>query len=167
MNEQNENPDGLIASLYGEEAACEVKEDIRVGDEILNSMPSLEPDAEVIGAIKTDVAAALIARRKRIHRRAVGYRIAVVAALLLIITGLGVRFLAYQGTHYAGAVMAIEDIDTAGFFGTDLQLVLMVDELDEIESSIFSTDQDNGFSDLGADVDDIETEIIEVSSSLW
>ncbi len=166
MDEQRENLDSLLKSLYGEEAAEAVKEDIRLGDEILNSHPSPEPDAAVVEEIKSNVLAAL-ANRKRVHRRVSAYRSVVAAALLLIITGLGVRFMTYQETPYAGSEIAIEDIDTADFFGGDLQLAMLADEVDEIESSILSVSLDESFSDPELDMDEIEMEILEVSSSLW
>jgi len=172
MNDNNENLDSLIDHLYGKKEADEVREDIRRGDEYLNAFPLPEPADVVIEAVKRDVTAAVIAHRRRIHRRTAGYRIAVVAALLLIITGLGVRFMTYHRASYSGYKMAIEDVDTSGFFGADMQIALIFDEIDEIESSmfpngIFSKSQDKSFKDIGEDVDEIETEIIEVSSFLW
>jgi len=167
MNDKYEDLDGLLTNLYGEKTAGEVKEDIRLGDEILNSYPSPEPDAAAVDEIKRNVLLAASVHRKRVHRRTVGYRSAVVAALLLIITGLGIRFMTYQGTYYAENAIAVEDVDIAGFFGSDLQLALLADEIDEIENSILSIDIDEGFSEPEMDVDELEMEILEVSSSFW
>jgi len=167
MNDKHENLDSLLASLYGENAAEEVKEDIRLGDEILNSYPSPEPDTAVIDEIKRDVRLAAAVHRKRTYRRTVGYRSAVAAALFLVIAGLGIRFMTHQGTYYAGSGIVTEDVDTAGFFGSDLQLAVLADEIDEIENSIHSIDIDKGFSEPEMDVDGLEMDILEASSTFW
>lgn len=165
MNDKHEDLDGLLVSLYGEKAAEAVKEDIRLGDEILNSSPSPEPDAAVMQEVKRNVLAALA--RKRTHRRVMTYRSAVAAALFLVIAGLGIRFMTYHRTYYAGSGIATENVDTAGFFGNDLQLAILSDEIDEIESSIYSIDIDRSFSEPELGMDELEMEILEISSTFW
>ncbi len=161
MNEEYENLDTLLKSLFGEEAGA-VKEDIRRGDEILAAHPAPEPDEAVVRQIRNNVRQAAITQ-KRTHRHIMAYRTAVVAALFMIIGALAVNFL----THQADTYTDLDDISVAGFFGPDIQLSALSDEIDEIESSILAVGSERESSESASDVDDLETEILEVSSTFW
>lgn len=162
MNNEYENLDSLLKSFFSEEDAAAVKEDIRLGDEILSAYPAPEPDEAIVRQIKNDVRAAVFTR-KRTHRRVLACRSAVVAALFMIVGSLAVNFLTHQGDIYYD----LDEISVAGFFGTDIQLSVLSEEIDEIESSILALGSEQESGDPAFDIDELEMEILEVSSTFW
>ena len=156
----NENLDKLIANFYGSKDAKVIKEDIRIGDEIIASGEKLVPDAEVINGIKSDISKRLKSRQVR-RMQMTPLRTAV-AAMILLAAFIGIRTLVHQGVTPLPSHVARDF-----FWGEDATASSIAYELDEIDHAIIAIslgEEDTESEDI---IGSLELEIIEDNSGFW
>lgn len=163
MNNEYENLDSLLNSLYGEEEAEAVKEDIRIGDEIIASAGELVPDDAVISGIKRDISERLLARRSR-RMNMISLRV-VAAAMIAVVAFFGIQNMQRQ----TSPPTSFDDLgpDVWNFWGEDATASIMADELDEIENTILSISLGEDETESDDFFDSLEIEVMACGGSLW
>ena len=161
MNNEYEDLDSLLNSLYGEEEADAVKEDIRIGDGIIASAGELVPDDAVISGIKRDISERLLARRSR-RMNMISLRV-VAAAMIAVVAFFGIQNMLRQpGSPVPATGPVIWDI-----WGEDATASIMADELDEIENTILSISLGEDETESDDIFDSLEIEVMACGGSLW
>ncbi|MBW8016313.1 MAG: hypothetical protein FVQ82_09015 [Planctomycetes bacterium] len=155
-----ENLDNLLASFYDADQVDGVKEDIRIGDEIIASGETLVPDAAVISGIKNDISARLKSRRDR-RMNTISMRTAV-AAMIAIVAFIGIRTMIHQGDSPIRT-----DIASGFFWGEDAVASSIANELNEINYTILSSSLDDDETESVDAVDALEYEIMVADASFW
>jgi len=155
----NENLDKLIANFFDGEDASVIKEDIRIGDEIIASGDRLVPEAAVVSGIKRDISKRLISRQgRRMHMNSLR---AAVAAMIVLVGFMGIRTIVHQGT-------ALPPNVSRGFFwGEDATASSIGFELDEIDNAIISISLGEHETESHDILESLELEIMADGGGFW
>ncbi|MCF7956791.1 MAG: hypothetical protein K9M75_13390 [Phycisphaerae bacterium] len=155
----NENLDKLIANFYDAEDASVIKEDIRIGDEIIASGDSLVPDAAVVSGIKREISQRLRSRQgRRMHMNPLR---AAVAAMIVLVGFIGVRTMVHQVSPLP------HNVSRGFFWGEDATASSIAYELDEIDNAIISISLGEDETESDNIIESLELEIMADSGSLW
>jgi hypothetical protein len=171
MKDRNdENLKGLFERLLGAEQANEAVRDVMQGERILREYPAPEPDKELIAGIKSNVAAMVLPRRARVFRKVVGRAVAVAAAII-ILAAVSVRFLEIDGDRsgrvaYASmipkAVWESEDIAA-----DDIDLAVLTAAVKQIEGEFLVLQLGENGHNGDRVVMELEIEFVEIKSDFW
>ena len=161
MNNEYENLDSLLKSLYDETEAEAVKEDIRKGDEILASADELVPEPAVISGIKMKISERLIARSGR-RMNTLPLRV-VAAAMIAVVAFFGIQNMQRQ----PGSPVPAPGPVIWNFWGEDATASIMDDELDEIEHTILAISLGEDETESDDDIESLEIEIMASAGTLW
>lgn len=155
----NENLDNLIASFYDADQVEGVKEDIRIGDEIIASGDKLVPDAAVISGIKSDISKHLKSRQgRRMHMTSLR---AAVAAMIILGAFIGIRSFLHRNTPIPTLS------STTWFWGEDAVASSMSYELDEIDNAMISISLGEEESESDHIIESLEQEIMQDGGGFW
>lgn len=157
MNNEYENLDSLLKSLYGETEAETVKEDIRKGDEILASAGGLAPDPAVISGIKKDISELLLAR-PGLRRNTLPLR-AVAAAMIAVVAFFGIQNMQRQTPPPPG--------NSAIIWGEDAAASIMDGQLDEIEHTILAISLGEDETESDDSIESLEIEVMASADNFW
>ena len=171
MNDRNEeNLKDLFAKFAGVEQAERTAEDIRKAEQILLEHPAPAPDDAVIANIKFKIAEAVLPRQINVFRR-VGYKVAVVAAAVIIITVVNVRLLD-KGGGRPGRVTYASMIPEALWESDDIaadyvELAIFAAEIEHIEGEVLSLKLGENGGNGQVNVAEIEMELIAINGDFW
>ncbi len=172
MNSQNEeNLKELFERFADAEQAEKHVEDVQKAEQILREYPAPEPDDMLIANIKAEIAMRLPARRADVVRRRMVYKVAAVAAAVVILAAVSLRLFEKgdvepQRVAYASliprAIWESDDIAT-----DDVDLAIFTAEAEQIENEVrtlqFGEDGSNG----ERAVSELEMELIEIEGDFW
>lgn len=171
MNGQNEeNLKELFERFVGTEEAESCVEDFVKAERILQQYPAPQPEEELIAAIKSDIAEAIRRRREHTFRR-LAYRMAPVAAVLMILAAVSIRlFERDRGgpvrVTYASIIPA-NVWDSENIAADDADLAVLTAEIDELEGEVLTLELgENGGNGRSA-VTELEMELVEINSDFW
>ena len=171
MNGQSEEElKGLLKKLLNSPEVEEAIEDVRKGERILSEHPAPEPDKQVIGNIKAEIARAILCKKAAAFKR-IAYRAVAVAAAVIILAAVGVK-LFEKGNGEPGKIVTASIIpkaiwESGHLAADDAELATLTAEIEEIESEILAVklgeNGGNGFTDL----EELEMELAEINSYFW
>ncbi|KPJ66430.1 MAG: hypothetical protein AMJ43_08110 [Coxiella sp. DG_40] len=180
MNEKEENMKDLFERLFGSEQAEEIEQDIRKGEQMFREYPAPQPDRELIADIKTEITASLLRRKTNAFRRTV-YKMAAVAAAVIIVSAISVRLFESRpsatgrdekgasapervvaGSAIPESLWESEDLST-----DDTDLAILTAEIEQIEDEILASRLGENGGNGGEDLTELEIELIAINSDFW
>jgi len=155
----NENLDKLIVNFFDKENASVIKEDIRIGDEIIASGEKLVPEAVVVSGIKRDISKRLRSRQgRRMHMNSLR---AAVAAMIVLVGFMGIRIIVHQSTPLPSGIAS------GWFWGEDATASTIANELDEMDNAIISISLGEHETESHDILESLELEIVADGGGFW
>jgi hypothetical protein len=158
----------LFERFVEAEQANEAVEDILKGEQILRDNAAPEPDARLIVSIKAQIAKELSLRRAKASRWAY-YRVAAVAAVIVIVASIGVKLInrgGESGGMYASAIMPAAIWESANITVDDPQLAVLSAAVEEIESEVWTLQEGETGGNGSQAVAELEVELAVINSGL-
>jgi len=156
---KKENLDNLISNFYDAGKVESVKEDIRIGDEIIASADKLAADPEVISKIKRDISKHLRSRQgRRMHMTSLR---AAIAAMIVLVGFVGIRTIIHTVDPLP------EHASRSFFWGEDATASSMSYELDEMGNTMISISLGEEEREADDIIDSLELEIMEDGGGFW
>ena len=169
-DENQENLKELFEKFLDAEQAQSCVEDVQKAEQILREHPAPEPDGMLIANIKAEIAMRLPARKAYAFKH-IAYKLANVAAAVIILTAIGLR-LFEKGDGESSPVVYASIIPTAIWESNDIAaddtyLAIFTTEIEQIEDELLSLQlvYDDGNGD--SSVTELEMELIEINSDFW
>jgi len=169
-DQTNENIEELFERFLPDEDARHAAEDIQKAEEILREHPAPEPAGELLADINSKIAEALSAEKPKTHKL-ITYRMAAVAAAIIILVAIGVRFFE-KGPAETQSPVTITLIRQAIWESEDIsadqaELALLTDELEQIEGEILALrlGEDGGEGDRESV--ELEMELTDIGGDFW
>ncbi len=169
-DEKDENLRKLFGKLFGADEAEEATEDIRKGEQILDEHGAPGPDSELIADVKAEIGRALAERKSNAFRRAV-YKVAAVAAAVIIVAAISVK-LSERGNGEAETLVTASIIPAAIWESDDIavddaELGTFVGEIEELEGDVLALELgENGGNGYEA-IEELEVELEEIEGVFW
>jgi len=170
MNGQNEeNLKKLFEKFYPAEQAQRAVEDVQKAEQLLRKHPAPEPDDMLIANIKAEIAMRLPLRRADVFRR-LAYKVATVAAAVIIVTAISVSLFEKgdrsEKVVYASIIpRAIWESDNIA--ADDVDLAILTAEMEQIEDEVLALQWGENGGDGDTAVTELEMELIEIDSDFW
>ncbi len=167
MTENNENIDELLSRFFDSSQMHEAAEDIRLGEELLESFSAPLPAKAVTDGIKAQIQVHLHTLRRRRVVRSMFYRVAV-AAVLVVLAIAGTRYRTKPGskaTYVANAVYASIWDDQSG--SDDEQLAALTAQVSEIEADMLAIRLGDSGAESSSLLTDLEEEMTEINGDFW
>ena len=174
-NRNEENLKELLERFVGAEQAQKAAENISQGEQILRDNPAPKPSKKLITEIKSEIGAELLRSRtiKTSGFRKTAYEIAAVAAAVIIISAISIKFFPKTqepekpgGISYASLIPASvwegDDIAT-----DDADLAILNAEIEQIEGEVLTLQSGESESNGQSAVTELEMELIEIESDFW
>jgi hypothetical protein len=164
-----ENLKDLFERFYDADEAERCVGDVAAGEQMLREHPAPEPDDALIADIKAEVAEALRHRHAGLVRRT-HWKIAVVAATVGLVVGLGVRFYVKgrgEPKTFVASILPTEIWESDDIAADDADLARLIAEIDSIEGEIMSLPPAKGVDASDEPAGEIEMELIEIDSDFW
>ncbi len=172
MNRRNEeNLKKLFERFVGAEQAEKAVEDIRKGEQILRENPAPQPSDELIDEIKFEIAKGLLLRQKEVSGfRKVAYKVAVVAAAVIILSAISIKFL--EKGKETGRTVYASIIPTAIWESDDIaaddaDLAILSAEVEQIEGEMLALQSGESEGNGQRAITELEMELIEIDSDFW
>jgi hypothetical protein len=168
-NTDKENLKELFEKFLSIEQAAQAVEDIQRAEQILREHPAPEPDDMLIANIKAEIALNLLPRRATVFRQ-IGYKVATVAAAVLIVAAIGLNLFQKDRSSeklvYASIIPRTiwESDDIAA---DDDQLANLTVEVEQIEEELSSLQLGENGSKNDKAIEELEMELIEINSNFW
>ena len=184
-NRKDENLEELMGRFLGREEARRAAGEIKEGEKLFASNPAPEPGKQLIENIKGRVSARL--SKPRAMRT--GYKIAVVAAAVIVWGWIGIRFyvisrpengmertVAVDTTSTSVSTNMVASLDQAPAEDiwsdwdeddTDAEITSIGEEIESIEGSIFALRLGEQDIENGEILTDVEIEMLEIDNSFW
>lgn len=166
----SENLKELLARFMDAVAAGQAAQDIERGDELLRAFPAPQPDEDVVAGLKAEVAA--VVRRR--HRIAMQRRIlssAAMAAVLVAVSAVALKFLegrpVEQTTVRYAAAISDRIWESSDITTDDADIAVLAAEISTIENELNGVELGDSGTNGSAAVDDLEMELIGVSGDFW
>ena len=166
MTENNENIDELLSRFFDSSQMHEAAEDIRLGEELLESFSAPLPAKAVTDGIKAQIQVHLRTLRKRRVVRSMFYRVAAVAAVLVVLAFAGTRYFTEPGrkaTNVANVAYASIWDDESG----DKQLATLTAQVSEIEADMLAIRLGDSGAESSSLLTDLEVEMTEINGDFW
>ena len=157
----------LFERFLGDEDAARCAEDIRLAEQMLQHWPAPEPDGELIEDIKAAVSLRL--QHNKTFRRP-AYKVAAVAAIVIILSFISTRFLDREHTTpervyiatLAPAIWESEDICI-----DDAILSVLSAQIEQIESELLALQLGEDERNGDTAVTELEMEFEDIVSDFW
>lgn len=172
MNGKNrENLRELFGRFFDPEEAARAAEDVRRAEQILRENPAPQPDERLIANIRFRIEEALAARQRARARWSVAYRVAVAAAVIIIVSIIGTTVLE-RAQHPSGEVQIASIIPAALWESQDItaddaDLVILTAEVEQIENEVLTLQRGETKANGERVLVELETELVEVSGDFW
>lgn len=173
MNERNEeNLKKLFEKFVGGDEAERNVEDIRRAEQILRENPPPQPSDELINEIKSGIALELLRKQTTtvFSFRRTAYKLAAIAAVVIILSAIGVKFLEKGGE--SGKIMYASIIPTSVWESDDIaaddaDLAVLNAEIEQIEGEMLSLESGGNGENGQRVITELEMELIEIESDFW
>lgn len=169
-DQTNENIEELFGKFLSDQDARRAAEDIQKAEEILREHPAPEPAGELLADINSKIAEALSAEKAK-TRKLTAYRVAAVAAAIIILVAIGVRFFE-EGPAETQAPVTITLIQQAIWESEDIsadqaELALLTDELEQIEGEILALRLGEDGGESSREFIELEMELTDIGGDFW
>lgn len=169
-DQTNENIEELFGKFLSDEDARRAAEDIQKAEEILREHPAPEPAGELLADINSKIAEALSAEKAK-TRKLTAYRVAAVAAAIIILVAIGVRFFE-KGPAETQSPVTITLIQQAIWESEDIsadqaELALLTDELEQIEGEILALRLGEDGGESSREFIELEMELTDIGGDFW
>lgn len=169
-DQTNENIEELFGRFLPDEDARRAAEDIQKAEEILREHPAPEPAGELLADINSKIAEALSAEKAK-TRKLTAYRVAAVAAAIIILVAVGVRFFE-KGPAETQTPVTITLIQQAIWESEDIsadqaELALLTDELEQIEGEILALRLGEDGGESSREFIELEMELTDIGGDFW
>jgi len=170
-NQNGENLEQLLGKFQDAEQARKAADEIKQGEKLFALHPAPEPDERLIASIKERIAMRL-SGSKAAGYKAKAYKIAAVAAVIVVLSWVGLQFFEQSrpGPEIERTTVAESSHRTwSGWDETeaDAELADLAEEIDRIEGSILALRLGEQDSVNGTVLVDIETEMVEIDNFFW
>jgi hypothetical protein len=170
MNVRNEeNLKGLFERFLGSKEAEEAVEDVRRGEQILREQRAPEPDKKLVADIKAEIAIGLPRRKARAFK-AIAYKVAATAAVVIVMTSIGVKLFEKGGEPervITASVMPTAIWESERLADDDVDLVSLTAEIEQIEKDLLAVQLGENGGNGREDVTELEMELVEIDSDFW
>lgn len=167
-DQTNENIEELFGKFLSDQDARRVAEDIQKAEEILREHPAPEPAGELLADINSKIAEALSAEKAKTHKL-ITYRMAAVAAAIIILVAVGIRFFEKGPAETQIPVTLIQQAiwESEDISADQAELALLTDELEQIEGEILALrlGEDGGEGDRESV--ELEMELTDIGGDFW
>lgn len=166
-DQTNENVEGLFGKFMPDQDARQAAEDVQKAEQILREHPAPEPDGELLADINSKIAKALSAGKAK-TRKLFAYRVAAVAAVIIILVAIGVKFFE-KGTAEIQAPVTVKLIQQAVWESDDIsaELALLTDEVEWIESEISTLRLGENGGNGNREFVEFEMELMDIGGDFW
>lgn len=170
MNGRNEeNLKELFGKFVASEQAEKAIEDIRKGEQILRDNPAPQPSDELIAGIKSEIAMSLLHKKENAARYTL-YRVAAVAAVVMVLTAISIKF--FEKGEKPEKIMYASIIPTAIWESDDIaaddaDLAILTAEVEQVADEITSLRTGENESNGQTAITELEIELIEIESDFW
>ena len=169
-DQTNENIEELFGKFLSDQDARRAAEDIQQAEEILREHPAPEPAGELLADINSKIAEALSAEKAK-TRKLTAYRVAAVAAAIIILVAIGVRFFE-KGPAETQSPVTITLIQQAIWESEDIsadqaELALLTDELEQIEGEILALRLGEDGGESSREFIELEMELTDIGGDFW
>ncbi len=159
----------LFGKFVGDEQAEKAVEDIRKGERILRDNPAPLPSDELIAGIKSEIAISLLRKKENAVRYTV-YKVAVVAAAVMVLSAISIKFFEkgeetariYTASIIPAAIWESDDIAA-----DDIDLAIFNAEIEQVEDEVLSLRTGANGGNGQSAVTELEIELIEIESDFW
>jgi hypothetical protein len=170
-NQNEENLEQLLGRFLDAEQARKAADEIKQGDKLFALHPAPEPDKRLIASIKGRVAARL-SRSQAAGYKAKAYKIAAVAAAIIILSLVGLQFFKQSRPEPGIERTTVAESSHETWSGwdetdADVELADLTEEIDQIEGNILALRLGEQDSVNGTVLVDIETEMVEIDNFFW
>lgn len=165
-NRTDENIEELFGKFLPEEDAHQAAEDIQKAEQILREQPAPTPDGKLLADINSKITEALSAKKAKTYKLIV-YRVAAVAAAIIILVAIGVKFFE-KGPAEMQAPLIQQALWESDDISADYaELALLTDEVEQIVGETLALRLgENGESD-DEEVIELEMELTDIGSDFW
>jgi len=164
----------LFEKFVEAEQAEKAVENIRKGEQILRENPAPRPSDELISEIKFEIAKGLLQRGTDVFGfRKTAYKIAAVAAAVIILAAISIKFFEKGDKPYkAGRFEYASIIPTSIWESDDIatddaDLAILNAEIEQIEGELLALQSGESGGNGQKAVAELEMEIIEIDSDFW
>ena len=169
-DQTNENIEELFGKFLSDQDARRAAEDIQKAEEILREHPAPEPAGELLTDINSKIAEALSAEKAK-TRKLTAYRVVAVAAAIIILVAIGVRFFE-KGPAETQSPVTITLIQQAIWESEDIsadqaELALLTDELEQIEGEILALRLGEDGGESSREFIELEMELTDIGGDFW
>ena len=169
-DQTNENIEELFGKFLSDQDARRAAEDIQKAEEIFREHPAPEPAGELLADINSKIAEALSAEKAK-TRKLTAYRVAAVAAAIIILVAIGVRFFE-KGPAETQSPVTITLIQQAIWESEDIsadqaELALLTDELEQIEGEILALRLGEDGGESSREFIELEMELTDIGGDFW
>ncbi|MBA7639890.1 hypothetical protein ES703_47551 [subsurface metagenome] len=169
-DQTNENIEELFGKFLSDQDARRAAEDIQKAEEILREHPAPEPAGELLADINSKIAEALSAEKAK-TRKLTAYRVVAVAAAIIILVAIGVRFFE-EGPAETQSPVTITLIQQAIWESEDIsadqaELALLTDELEQIEGEILALRLGEDGGESSREFIELEMELTDIGGDFW
>ncbi len=166
-DQTNENVEGLFGKFMPDQDARRAAEDVQKAEQILREHPAPTPDGELLADINSKIAKALSAGKAK-TRKLFAYRVVAVAAVIIILVAIGVKFFE-KGTAEIQTPVAVTLIQQAVWESDDIsaELALLTDEVERIESEISTLRLGENGGNGNREFVEFEMELIDIGGDFW
>lgn len=162
MTENNENLNDLLSNFFDDQQRAELRNNIRLGDELFEANPAASPSAELIDSIKQRISSRLTMRRYLLLA-AKTFKITA-AAVIVIFLAVNVKLFVRTDTSILSPLVASLWEDETRDSST---ISILAAEMEDVESDMLNIRLNEYNNTVGSDVDDLEEEIIELCGDFW
>ncbi len=166
MSNKEENLKELLSKFYNQAEAQKVEEELLRGEQIVSGNPAPKPGAAVISNVKLRVSNELAKRL----RRGVGLyiRVGLTAAAAAVLIGFGLFLVeSRQARQLGGSGVASEPAwEIEDFTVDDPQLSILAADVQALADDVLTLRLGESSAEA-ADIDEIETEWLEIDSDFW
>ena len=170
-NNKKENLKELFERFFDSNKAQRAAEDIDNAEQILEKYPAPAPAAQLLQNIKAQVAIKAAAHRKTIAFRRFTYRIAAVAAVIVIMTLAGIKLFEKETpaskTFALDMAIPVTTWDSNNLAEDDDHSATLVAEIEQIERDLLALQLDENGSNGLPVVEVLEMELNEIDSDFW
>lgn len=169
IDETQENLKELFETFLTAEEAAKAVEDVQRAEQILQLYPAPKPDKELVAGIKSEIAARLLDKQANVFGRIV-YRVAAVAAAVIIVTAIGLNLLEKDGGSkklmYASIIPRVI-WESDNIAADDTELAILTVDIQQIEAEVAALQSGENGTNGDRVAEEIEMELIAVNSDFW
>ena len=165
----DENLRALFEQFLSSEEAEKAAGDIQAAEQMLRQYPAPQPDAATVADIKATLKAMAGHRRTGLYTAA--YRVAVVAAVIMVLSAVTVRL--WERHHTQGQSVAKASVLPDAIWESndatvgDPVLAFYMDELEMIADQVQGLQTGSNGSRTEETFEELQSEFVEISSDFW